>query len=72
MAGVGALAHDVVVSGQLLARLSATLTRIGAGAAVRVMQVRAAQHEVATDVAGLRAVEQRTDVLGRGVLPALG
>src|SRR5688572_15806231 len=70
-AHLGAVAHDLVVAGDLLAGLCAALARLHARAAIRMVQRRAAEHEVAAGVAGLRAVEQRLDVLGVGVLAAL-
>jgi hypothetical protein len=69
-ADLRAVAHHVVVRVDRLARLGAALTGIGADAADRGMQLRASKHEVARRVAGLSAVEQRRDVLGRSMLAA--
>jgi len=68
-ARLGALAYDRVV-GELLARARAAAAGVRAAAAVELVQRRGAQHQVPADVAGLGAVEQRPDELGRGVLAA--
>jgi hypothetical protein len=66
------LAHDVVICADSFARLRAALARFRADAAIPAVQLRAAQHEVATGIARLRAVQQRSNVRGRGVLAADG
>jgi len=69
-AGFGAGQHVRIAACHLLALRRTALAGLGADAAGAGVQRRAAQHEVRAGLAGLGAIEQRGDVLDRGVLAA--